>query len=770
MITKYKMYKDGKKLVIGAIAVAGITAATAMTTQVSADTTTSTSTATSQSVDSSTKTVTAPETDATTNSNNPAPATNPASGAADATKPATVSSTAEKSTVPTTAGTNVTQDQAKDAVDKAQTTVKGDADAASKSGVDVTTGKPTDVTINDDNAASKTNDILSDLNKQDQAVKDATAKQKSNDQAYTKATADQKDASTKGQADLDKSTSDLDKQIDATKKAGIEVSVEVSKTAPEYKSLKGLEGQNLLDAMAYNIDLYKKAVASGVATQDQDTATLAKLTAEYKQKQADYEQAKADLADAVSKGQADLQNSTANLDQQIDDAKKNKVDVTVTTSDQTPKYIDTTGLEGEALKSAIQKNIVLYSDAIKQAIAKQDQNTASLKTKLAAYQKALSDYNAGISTNTGLKWASNTTVTAGSGAQKLTGNEQAISFADGTIKSAAKYAIQGSNLNQNTDANFNNLFKINGTGSITIHNTTNGDVTLTFSNINAPSNTGTYVAIWGADDGGIAWGVFATYNGTAQGGAGEQGGGSAVISSGNILDYVYSYDLKLQATGNLTVATLNDIDNNQTITTNGLNGKVTTGKNVSASGNNYTAGSGDVSQGSNGNLSSNGVRWEWDNAGQLTFSIHHSTSDRNDTSIVGGAFGSDSQIPKKPVAPSLSAEKVTVEAPKAPDAPTAPKAEAHKLTVEVLPAAEKPTQQKVAVHYYSVTKTPKVEKTAVPVKETPVSTASVLPTTHANEDYDATQMAMAGLAATLMAVGLAGAKRKYMSSVKNAQK
>ncbi|OQJ80905.1 hypothetical protein BMS84_10420, partial [Leuconostoc pseudomesenteroides] len=63
----------------------------------------------------------------------------------------TVSSTAEKSTVPTTAGSNVTQDQAKDSVDKAQDTVKDDADTASKAGVDVTTGQTTDVTINDDN-------------------------------------------------------------------------------------------------------------------------------------------------------------------------------------------------------------------------------------------------------------------------------------------------------------------------------------------------------------------------------------------------------------------------------------------------------------------------------------------------------------------------------------------------------------------------------------------------------------------------------------------
>lgn len=90
--------------------------------------------------------------------------------------------------MPTTAGNSVTQDQAKDAVDKAQDTVKDDAKTASDAGADVTTGKTTDVTINDDNASSKTDEVLSDLNKQDQAVKDATAKQQANDEAYDKAT------------------------------------------------------------------------------------------------------------------------------------------------------------------------------------------------------------------------------------------------------------------------------------------------------------------------------------------------------------------------------------------------------------------------------------------------------------------------------------------------------------------------------------------------------------------------------------------------------
>ncbi|MGQ2285140.1 KxYKxGKxW signal peptide domain-containing protein [Leuconostoc pseudomesenteroides] len=286
----YKLYKSGKLWVIAAVAVAGV-AVSANTTQVSADTVSNTDAQAVKTADTAQDDkqvqLTASSTDQTKTD--------------DTAKADTVSSTAEKSTVPTTAGSNVTQDQAKDSVDKAQDTVKNDADTASKAGVDVTTGKTTNVTINDDNVSSKTNEVLSDLNKQDQAVKDATAKQQANDQAYDKATTDQKDATTKGQADIDKSTSDLDKEVDNAKQAGIDVSVEVSKTAPEYKSLKGLEGQDLLDAMAYNIDLYNKAIADGVATQNQDAQTLATLTAEYQKQVADYQAKK----EAVDKANAD---------------------------------------------------------------------------------------------------------------------------------------------------------------------------------------------------------------------------------------------------------------------------------------------------------------------------------------------------------------------------------------------------------------------------------------------------------------------------------
>ena len=286
----YKLYKSGKLWVIAAVAVAGV-AVSANTTQVNADTVSNTDAqavkTTDTAQDDKQAQLTASSTDQTKTD--------------DTAKADTVSSTAEKSTVPTTAGSNVTQDQAKDSVDKAQDTVKNDADTASKAGVDVATGKTTDVTINDDNASSKTDEVLSDLNKQDQAVKDATTQQQANDQAYQTATTEQTDATTKGQADLDKSTSDLDKEVDNAKQAGIDVSVEVSKTAPEYKSLKGLEGQDLLDAMAYNIDLYNKAIVDGVATQNQDTQTLAKLTAEYQKQVADYQAKKA----AVDKANAD---------------------------------------------------------------------------------------------------------------------------------------------------------------------------------------------------------------------------------------------------------------------------------------------------------------------------------------------------------------------------------------------------------------------------------------------------------------------------------
>lgn len=353
----YKLYKSGKLWVVGAVAVAGV-AVSANTTQVSADTV---SNADAQAVKIADATQNDKQVQLTASSTDTA--TDKAT-TDEATKSATVSSTAEKSTVPTTAGTRVTQDQAKDAVDKAQDTVKDDAKTASNAGVDVTTGKTTDVTINDDNASSKTDGVLSDLNKQDQAVKDATAKQQANDRAYQTATTDQKDATTQGQADLDQATSDLDSQIDTSEKAGIKVNVEVAQSSPEYKDLSGLEGQDLLDAMAYNINLYKQAIADGVASEKNDIQTLAKLTAEYQQKQADYAKANAGL------------------------------DVSVEVSKVSPKYKDLTALEGQDLLDAMAYNLDLYNKAVASGVASEKADTATLAKLTAEYQKLVADYEA----------------------------------------------------------------------------------------------------------------------------------------------------------------------------------------------------------------------------------------------------------------------------------------------------------------------------------------------------------------------------------------
>lgn len=283
MEKKYKLYKSGKMWVVGAVAVAGV--AISATTQVSADTVSSSDTQAVSNSDTAKddNTVQLPSSSGVSKDN------------------ATNEVTADTSTVPTSVKSNTTQDEAKKAVDSAQDTVKKSADTATKTGVDVSTGKTTDVTIDDNNAKDKTDKVLSDLNKQDQTLKDATAKQQENQKAYESATDSQKTATTQGNADLKESTDNLDKSVDNAKQAGIDVSVQVSKTSPEYKSLKGLSGKDLLSAMNYNIDLYKKAIANGVASQNADSKKLIALSEEYQKQVSEYEAKKA----AIDKSNAE---------------------------------------------------------------------------------------------------------------------------------------------------------------------------------------------------------------------------------------------------------------------------------------------------------------------------------------------------------------------------------------------------------------------------------------------------------------------------------
>lgn len=396
--------------------------------------------------------------------------------------------------------------------------------------------------------------------------------------------------------------------------------------------------------------------------------------------------------ETVSAGKQQLQQADARQDEVVKQAKDSRVDYSVSNKDVTPKYISTKGLEGQALTEANNANLASYQKAVNDGVASQDKSTKEAQAKLDTYNKAYSDYKAGLTRNTGLKWTDKTTVEALT-AQKMTGNEPAVDW--GNLQTAARDAIQGLDHTQNTDAKFDNIFKINDSGSVKIKNTSNGDVTLTISNINAYNPTGTYLTVWGDDEGGIAWGVFATTQGTVGGGAGEGASGGTMGYYGNVLSVVRSYDYKGETSNAVSKVTVNDIDNDQTITVNGLDdGKIGTGKNVTANGNSFSAGSGDVSQASAGKVGSNGLEYKLGEARKVIFSGTHSTS-KNNTSLVAGIFGVASEQPEAPKPVKLVLVNVDVKAPEKPEAPKQQGVKVHYYKVELTPEApEKPETPK----------------------------------------------------------------------------
>lgn len=485
---------------------------------------------------------------------------------------------------------NITQEQAKEKIDTAQKDLKSDVSEAKEAGVKVTQEEEKEVTLNNSNVQDKTQEVLTDVANQQQAVKQATETQKANTTAYTTAV----------------------KSYDET----------------------------------------------------------------------------------VSAGKQQLQQADARQDEVVKQAKDSRVDYSVSNKDVTPKYISTKGLEGQALTEANNANLASYQKAVNDGVASQDKSTKEAQAKLDTYNKAYSDYKAGLTRNTGLKWTDKTTVEALT-AQKMTGNEPAVDW--GNLQTAARDAIQGLDHTQNTDAKFDNIFKINDSGSVKIKNTSNGDVTLTISNINAYNPTGTYLTVWGDDEGGIAWGVFATTQGTVGGGAGEGASGGTMGYYGNVLSVVRSYDYKGETSNAVSKVTVNDIDNDQTITVNGLDdGKIGTGKNVTANGNSFSAGSGDVSQASAGKVGSNGLEYKLGEARKVIFSGTHSTS-KNNTSLVAGIFGVASEQPEAPKPVKLVLVNVDVKAPEKPEAPK---------------------QQEVKVHYYKVELTPEAPETPETPKPT----------------------------------------------------
>ena len=351
------------------------------------------------------------------------------------------------SDIATSVPSNTTQEQAVKAVDDAQATLKDNVNTAKDAGVVVAEGDTQEVVINDNNAAEKTNEVLTDLNKQDQAVKAATEKQRDNVKAYEETKAERETVVKEGQASLEQSTAEVDKLMEQAKKAGLLVTETTTDKTPDYKDTKGRTGDALRQAMTENLELYKAAVASGLVIQGKYVEDLKNELALYQANQKAYNQANG------------RQNEVVDL------AKKNNVPIDVKSETVTPDYIDVKGLTGDGLLKAIESNIAKYQKAVSDSVAKQDGSTKDAKAKLDAYLKAYADFKAGKGVASGVKWAGNTTVEAGT-AERMTGNEPAVSW--GNLKTAAADAIQSLDRNQNTDAKFEYLFKINGSGTVII--------------------------------------------------------------------------------------------------------------------------------------------------------------------------------------------------------------------------------------------------------------------------------------------------------------
>ncbi|CAK1255229.1 unnamed protein product [Fructobacillus tropaeoli] len=116
------------------------------------------------------------------------------------------------------------------------------------------------------------------------------------------------------------------------------------------------------------------------------------------------------------------------------------------------------------------------------------------------------------------------------------------------------------------------------------------------------------------------------------------------------------------------------------------------------------------------------MRYELDTPQIVTVDLDINTSDRNDTSIVGGAFGSSSELPKEPEMPELIAEKLTVELPEEGDKPEAPSAIVY--VDDVTPAPETPAPETPAPEAPA----PEAPKLVQPVAPLPVK-ENVLPQT-----------------------------------------
>ena len=318
-------------------------------------------------------------------------------------------------------------------------------------------------------------------------------------------------------------------------------------------------------------------------------------------------------------------------------------------------------------------------------------------------KKAVDEWNkknAGETSESGLTATANTTFEAVSGASKV------------TPPAYVQNVIQGYARNTNLDAKFDNVFLFDyktGTATIKVKNTSHGDVTLRFDKVKPSAESGfvrSYVALWAAEDGGIGYGVFISAGaGEANGGGGVDGQGGGYGASGAYLNDRQGW-IKQVAIGVITDAndvselTLNDVDSNQVINASTISGaKITTGKNITQSGNTFTANDSAQSQSTAGVLDSNGIGWSLDKGQKIDFSFDHINTSDTSYSIVGGIFGRASQKKVKPI----SIEKATV--------PNF----APKKTPTLKPLVKVPLEKKIAVEYHktAVKYAPKISKGVV---------------------------------------------------------
>ncbi len=310
--------------------------------------------------------------------------------------------------------------------------------------------------------------------------------------------------------------------------------------------------------------------------------------------------------------------------------------------------------------------------------------------------------------------------------------------------------IQGYARNTNLDANFDNVFLLDdksGSIKIKVKNTSNGDVTLTFSDITPSAESGfirSYVALWAGEDGGIGYGVFISAGaGEANGGGGVDGQGGGGASGAYLNDrqgWVKMVTVGVETdSNNVSEVTVNDVDSNQVIDVSKLDGaKVTTGKNISQSGNSFTANDEAESQSTAGVLDSNGIGWSFAKGQKINFTFIHSNTSDTSYSIVGGLFGRASQ--KEVKQEPISIEKYN-------DPKYTPKP-----YVTIKPYVPVPEEKQVEVEYH------KAYVKEVPLTpEKPQEHKPELPNTGTAES----SFGVAGVVGLMVTVlGVAGLKRK----------